>query len=492
MLTHVEITNFKGVGEKVRIPIAPITLLFGANSTGKSTILHALHYAYEVLAHQNLDVDVSERSGNNINLGGFQNLLHNRDLSQELCLALGLDFSEIDIPEFSSSDKALNLSPFVENACVRFAVRWSPLDNKPYVSFYEVEINEVPAARLTVEAGRKEVVALYNMKHPLVKEIWDAQLIDSFEQWLPIQIANLNTAIPKWGERLEYVEREDATYISDGDLILSQVLVGVGSVLAEYLSKLRYIGPIRSIMPRNYEGVKTTSQQDWSDGSAAWDAMLTGSPGFVRAVGGWLESRFESGYRLHLKQYKEVDIVSPIASTILLRGTFDAPEELERYFETLPVKRRLTLVKPETNEEFSLHDVGVGLSQLIPVIATSLLPSSEFVCVEQPELHIHPAMQTVLGDLFASQIADRNCLFLIETHSEHLILRLLRRIRETYNYEPTPPLTPSLTAKDLSVVYVETGEGGGVKLTPVKVSEDGEFETRWPKGFFDERAAELF
>jgi predicted ATPase len=68
---------------------------------------------------------------------------------------------------------------------------------------------------------------------------------------------------------------------------------------------------------------------------------------------------------------------------------------------------------------------------MIPVITTSLLNTSELIAIEQPELHIHPAVQVGLGDLFAEQIKERDCLFLIETHSEHLLLRLLRRVRET-------------------------------------------------------------
>lgn len=492
MLTFIEIENFKGVREKVRIPISPITLLFGANSTGKSTILHALLYAHEVLNHKNLDVDVSELSGKDINLGGFKNLIHGNNLNNELTLAFGLSFEDTDIPEFGSTDPTENISELVESACLRFVVKWNALDNRPFVSLYEVEINDLPAARLTAEAGRKEVMLHYNIKHPLVSQIWGDEPVDDYDQWPPIQIQNLSSVVPNWKEKLVYLERDDVYYLPGGDLITSQVLVGVGSVFSDYLSKMRYIGPIRSILPRNYAAIRTKNRQNWSDGSAAWDSMLSGSTGFVKTVGEWLErtDRLNSGYRIRLKQYKEVEIESPLAVTIQLRGAFDAPEELEAYYENLPIKRRLLLVSALTGREFSPHDVGVGISQIVPVLATSLLSSSEFVCIEQPELHIHPAMQTALGDLFASQVADRKCLFLIETHSEHLLLRLLRRIRETFN-EELPPEAPCLTAESVSIVYVESDKGS-VNLTPIRISRDGEFESRWPKGFFDERVEELF
>jgi predicted ATPase len=127
---------------------------------------------------------------------------------------------------------------------------------------------------------------------------------------------------------------------------------------------------------------------------------------------------------------------------------------------------------------------------VLPVVVAALEPSSSLVAIEQPELHIHPAVQVGLGDLFIKGAKEHGISFLIETHSEHLILRLLRRIRETAEGE-LPPDVLALKTDDVSVMYVQPGEGG-VKLIPLPIDETGEFTTRWPKGFFDERAEELF
>jgi predicted ATPase len=108
--------------------------------------------------------------------------------------------------------------------------------------------------------------------------------------------------------------------------------------------------------------------------------------------------------------------------------------------------------------------------------------------IEQPELHIHPLLQANLGDLFIVASARRQ--FLIETHSEHLILRALRRIRETNAGELNdgdPPFTPD----KLSVIYVEA-TADGTTFKQLRVDEAGEFVDRWPHGFFEERAKELF
>ena len=109
--------------------------------------------------------------------------------------------------------------------------------------------------------------------------------------------------------------------------------------------------------------------------------------------------------------------------------------------------------------------------------------------IEQPELHLHPAMQVELGDLFAKSV-NQGRVFLIENHSEHLMLRLLRRIEETHSDE-LPEGKPPLRPRQVSVVFIEQIDGA-VRATPLRIDETGEFIDRWPHGFFHERAAELF
>jgi len=137
-------------------------------------------------------------------------------------------------------------------------------------------------------------------------------------------------------------------------------------------------------------------------------------------------------------------------------------------------------------------DVGVGMSQVIPVVTAALDRSTGTLAVEQPELHIHPMMQVELGDLFIEQIQTGNKMFIVETHSEHLILRLLRRIRETRQRKlPDKERSLRLQPEQLSITYFWPTMDG-VEKTNIDVNEKGRFNDRWPKGFFDERAEELF
>ena len=93
-------------------------------------------------------------------------------------------------------------------------------------------------------------------------------------------------------------------------------------------------------------------------------------------------------------------------------------------------------------------DVGFGISQVIPVLVGALDDSQSpgVFAIEQPELHIHPALQVALGDVFIDGIKNSNRTMLIETHSEHLLLRIMRRMRETFEdriEENRFPVTPA-------------------------------------------------
>jgi hypothetical protein len=95
-----------------------------------------------------------------------------------------------------------------------------------------------------------------------------------------------------------------------------------------------------------------------------------------------------------------------------------------------------------------------------------------------------------LGDLFIHAIQGSPRTLLIETHSEHLLLRLLRRVRETTDGE-LADARPGLLAEQLGVVFVESKDGM-VRVTPLSTTSDGNFAGYWPESFFEERSKELF
>lgn len=129
----------------------------------------------------------------------------------------------------------------------------------------------------------------------------------------------------------------------------------------------------------------------------------------------------------------------------------------------------------------ALTDVGYGISQVLPIVMEAHRPGQSLLLIEQPELHLHPKLQAELADLFISTaLGGARTNFLIETHSEAIILRLLKRIREG-----------RLSHEAVRVIYVDQDSEGVSTAINLRIDEDGEFIDRWPSGFFDERIKEL-
>ena len=144
-----------------------------------------------------------------------------------------------------------------------------------------------------------------------------------------------------------------------------------------------------------------------------------------------------------------------------------------------------------TGTKIRHQDMGTGISQLLPVITSACISQDQIVVIEHPEANLHPALQTKLGDVFIeSALGERGNTFILETHSEHLILRLLRRILETTDGD-LPPGLRKITPDDIAVIYANPG-AEGTKLTELRVTEDGDFIDEWPMGFFTEREDEIF
>ena len=144
----------------------------------------------------------------------------------------------------------------------------------------------------------------------------------------------------------------------------------------------------------------------------------------------------------------------------------------------------------QTGVSASVRDVGFGVSQVLPIIVQSLLSRNKTLLIEQPEIHLHPALQAELGDLFIqSALGEQKNTFILETHSEHLLLRIMRRIRETFQGnlpEGLPPVRP----EDVTVLYVERdGQQSIVREMPL--NERGELVKAWPGGFFEEGLREV-
>lgn len=118
-----------------------------------------------------------------------------------------------------------------------------------------------------------------------------------------------------------------------------------------------------------------------------------------------------------------------------------------------------------------------------------IVQKNDFIGIENPELSLHPSLQPTMAELFCREIRRKEeKMFILETHSELMILRLLRKVRNNYSGRWKYPKW-EITKDDLSVNYL-SNEGGATRIWHLPVTEDGDFTTHWPHGFFNERINE--
>jgi AAA domain, putative AbiEii toxin, Type IV TA system len=287
------------------------------------------------------------------------------------------------------------------------------------------------------------------------------------------------SAVPPLNEPLRIVVPDEADIpenqqaIRDVQTFLEMTVLGTTSQLSAFLGSSIYIGPLRTVPPRGFLYQRAGRLTSWADGLSAWDLLLADQLDLVERTNLWL-SRLGAGCQLVVQQ--------------LFDRSADA-EEISLGHVDKMVRRLLldtgggSLVLPSK--------VGAGISQVIPIIVSALDGRAGLTLVEQPEIHVHPAVQVELGDLLIEAVTREVSRrpMLVETHSEHLILRLLRRIHETTEKKLAEG-APAFAEDQLSVLYVESPPDG-VHIRRLRVDKQGEFVDRWPKGFFAERMEEL-
>lgn len=535
-LTRIEIENFKGIRETATVEFRPITLLFGANSAGKSTIVHALLYFRELLEKRNADTDSGVDPRHSIKLGGFRNMVHGHDLSQNIRLRLWLDPGDSRIPTYNRpAGCSLDIKELieVESLWVELTVGMMVLPGTcgkhgAGIKEYRVGINSGDyLARVGYAGGTWDGYFSTDKEHPLMVEALriepDLEFFvdncrpDGFYNW--DEWGYSGAPFPEWGKRVrahadswDIFHKGEYNKRSVFEHFISQLLVGPGDLVLEQLQRLCYIGPLRTVPDETVAQLDRSIRPAWYDGGAAWDIMAARGPGakvleeedpqydpdsdppLIDEVNEHL-GRLGAGYELVVDRYQEVPLDSGLIKDLELLAsgyTHEDPasdaSELLKKLKPLPVRSRVGLRDQRNNVLLRPTDAGCGVSQCIPILVAACLDyECGYLAVEQPELHLHPAMQCSLADVFISAIRKGEPrLILLETHSEHLLLRLLRRVRES---DENP--SPALSADELSVIYVMNGETG-THLTTLAVTPDGDFASPWPEGFFEERVEELF
>lgn len=574
MITGITVENFKGIRDPVKLVFRPITLLFGANSAGKSTILHALHYAREVFERHNVDADQTIAGGKYIDLGGFRRLVHRNDDSAmaaaetPIRLRIDVDVSRYDLRSFYPDIDRLiaqtvtdidryrddvqstfedirwlldyrfdTLFNEITTAGVELEIGWSSTHGRPYIAKNTIYFDDEPFVQLEANSQLRGVAARFSVSrpdsqnpdgttdvstlnhkclkrlsdHPQERQELPRDNTSLFEVLLKqcsdllsfrpnqIDLDELTDALPPLDDALDFSPstisptgetEHDSRHAFEINLAmelvraLSQYIVGPCQLVRDQLKHFRYLGPLRETLPRNYSAPRFPEPSRWASGLGAWDTLDAGSDELIEAVGNWLseEDKLNSGCNIERRHSVTFDYSHPIFRKMISGQAFDDVEHdwsLD-LSETPPVAR--IVVVGNSGIELHPHEVGIGISQVVPVVVTALDDEERMLAIEQPELHVHPRLQAAMGDLFIEAIASKKHRFIIETHSEHLILRLLRRVRETEMGKA--PADRQLRTDDLAIYYFKQEDGSSRELR-IDVDVKGEFIQPWPDDFFE-------
>ena len=592
MLRAIRVTNFKAFGETQEIPIRPITLIYGPNSAGKSSILHALAYAHHASRTGELDVHKTELGGQSIDLGGFRQFVHRGDTEEPVVLGFEVDVSgqsgditpwiaSVNVTIKLDSDQVVRAKSFLIAAGGEMVVSLSSGRDDSTLSITEVDSAHPVFAEYWASACADVGVSSENGEGRETAFVDDVGRVEVVRRGLLPEVVGIEGKVKSVQGGGGKVRTAQASLAA---LNAVRALVNESSAAARAaLESLAYIGPLRDYPERDLifrPGARTAAA---GTGSDAWQTLAFNGP--ARAgVNLWLGAEYMSTpYRLDAQQ-----LVAPreLASPVTLRlASLASTDEREEPFEpdladTTPPEedsnpddfvapRRaggtfrpaasargsgaaggrtrgtgagarvvqpriagaggarkvnraaldrlqpellepvvaetldwaataspnrlvaLTLMDARRRTSVSFRDVGVGVSQVLPVLAYAFAKRGATIAIEQPELHLHPALQAELGDLFvASTLVERGNRFILETHSEHILLRVMRRLRETTD-RTLPDGAHAISTRDVAVLFVERNETQSI-VRDMPLTRRGELVKAWPGGFFEEGLREVF
>ena len=431
-MNSVTIENFRCFGDQQTVPLAPLTLLVGPNSTGKTSFMALIRAMWDVAFRSQVPNFMEEP----YNLGSFQDIAHRRGDSSEQAVEFGAGFEH---SSFRLGDHPISFSAVFENRA-----------GTPF-----------PTKRTISHGGLAFEVYLDTDGEHNLKFHWDGGSIhrqpDSghFRRYsdgavlLPLAFAFLDSA---------YEDPPTATIEDDEEsVVVRRQVAREGLPDLEPLQQMVFefwdhdelqsrpfaSAPIRSRPRRTYDPVRVTQDPEGEyipsylaslsrRRPTEWHKIKTALEEFGRGSG-----LFEE---ISVRSFGDTD-GDPFQIMVRLPG--DASE--------MPLR--------------NLVDVGYGVSQSLPVLTELLSDNAPSTyLLQQPEVHLHPTAQAALGGLFC-HIAANGVQMVVETHSDYLLDRIRMDVRDGKG-------EPKLKPEDVSILYFER-LGASVRIYPIWIDENG-------------------
>jgi len=465
----ISINNFKSIGSLANYEMRPLTILSGTNSSGKSSFIQLL-----LLLKQTLEAASTKQplsiEGKFYNANNFLDLVKGKQPSTKV----EVKFS-ITKEEFASFGELIQKSIFdyFPSYVCDFRICYSFIAN-------EIKIVEFEVSYLTVI--KKEFLLIkYNDKNKLVIDTnneyflkYDNQKEEGSNSQLQSLEVNYVAFIPKSIEETirkfdpEILDKEGNPSTIDEKSLMNINVDSVKSFLENYFSGLYYIGPLRN------------EPQD----------------SYINNIGAnWVGIKGENTAQI-LEKYKDefIECNTPILDGNLIKFKVEKITLIEATIiwmcKIFKLGKRLytkelsenysIFLENENGIETTIKHVGFGISQILPIITQGLLmKNGETLILEQPEIHLHPKIQSSLFDFLYSLVLQGKKI-IVETHSDHLITRLRRRVAED--------ASSSLQAM-VNLTFIES-VGDGLTFNKMKLDDTGVYDI-FPEDFIDNPEKEL-
>lgn len=485
MLIGLGLTNFKAFSNLPRLGLKPITVVCGTNSCGKSTLLQSalmLKQTFESRsANQRLLLN-----GKYVRLGSLENIIYRKNLNSHV----GFDLEFAVRPAHANrptSDRRAPLRAYLREWLPEF-----PDHPSARVHHHLVRLKVTLAAAKRTRArlvSRPSVIKKYSMS--VATEMQDGAIIEGARVALEHLEGSLyNIEWSRWNQRLGGIAPTPRGLEPNGSTragvtftnLTPQAMLGaspeehgramsilfrIAPIVQALFDSFSYLGPLREEPSRRYI---------YED-----EVMEIGTKGENSAY------LFLDQCKAELSNHYFLDTSS---DEFVRENSVTLEKAVARWFSVFGVSGftpenkgdiiQVSLNASKTSTtKVTIADVGFGVSQIFPVVLEGLrLRRGGTLMLEQPEIHLHPKLQGQLADYVISLALSEKNVFL-ETHSDHVINRLVRRILE----DPTDRL-----ADTIGIYFVTPGPEGSevreVQIDPTMGIVD------WPKDFFDQSAEE--
>ncbi len=440
MLTHLRLRGFKSWKDTGDIALRPITGIFGANSSGKTSLIQALLLLKQTAesSDRNLTFHFGDRN-TPTDLGGFRSAVHDRDPSHAIDMSVGWELSEPLTVRDTNAKNAL-VARSTELAFHVCADQSSAEDD-----------TTVSAERMEYRVGDIE----FAMRRQPGRRKYDL-----FAEGTPFRFqrsVGRPWPLPKPVKCYGFPDETRAYFRNAG------FLADLALAFETRLRDIYYLGPLRAHPERDYRWTGERPTDMGRAGELAVAAMLSSA---------------RSGERISLgRGYKRRSLAEHVAHWLKRLGLIHE-FHVGRLTEDSPlyqVRVRRSDGAPET----LITDVGFGVSQILPVLVLCFyVPKGSTIILEQPEIHLHPAVQAGLADVLIDAHQRRGVQIIVESHSEHLLTRLQRRIAEEQ------------LANDNVGLFFCKDRGSCSSITELQVDPYGNI-SNWPTDFFGDEFGEI-